>query len=75
MALTSVLEITQQLRVLDVAADTPLDLLPVTDDPALTGYLGCIVCYARVADMLLMPCRHLTLCEVLVDLLGIESWG
>lgn len=66
-ALISVLELTRRLRVLQVAEDGEdegLQPLPVQDDPALSVYAGCVVCYAEVADMLLMPCRHLTLCEV-----------
>lgn len=65
-ALISVLEITRRLRVLEAAADDDegLEPLPVPDEPALSVYSGCVVCYAAVADILLMPCRHLTLCEV-----------
>lgn len=66
-ALTSVLSITRQLRLLAVSANEPLELLeplPVGDDIALKIDVGCVVCYERVADMVLMPCRHLTLCEV-----------
>lgn len=65
-ALSSILEITQHIRVLAATASIPLEPLPVADDPALSVYLGCVVCYARVSDMLMMPCRHLTLCEVRV---------
>lgn len=74
-ALTSVLEITQFLRVLAVTEDRPLGPLPVTDDPELSVYSGCVVCYARVAEILLMPCRHLTLCEVRGALLANSCWG
>lgn len=66
-ALISVLELTRWLRVLQAAEDSEdegLEPLPVQDDPALSVYAGCVVCFAAVADMLLMPCRHLTLCEV-----------
>lgn len=66
-ALTSVLAITQQLRVLAVSANEPLEPLPAAHDDALSIYSGCVVCYSRLADMLLMPCRHLTLCEVCVE--------
>lgn len=63
-ALASVLTITQQLRILEVSANEPLNALLDAHDDALNVYSGCVVCYARVADMLMMPCRHLTLCEV-----------
>lgn len=66
-ALVSVLEITRCLRVIESAGDQVdegLQPLPLPDDPALCVYAGCVVCYAVVADMLLMPCHHLILCEV-----------
>lgn len=65
-ALGSLLAITRQLR---ICADDHLDPLPVADDVALRPDSGCVVCYTRVADMVLMPCWHLTLCEV-----GITVW-
>lgn len=74
-ALSSVLEMTQQLRVLAVMADTPLEPLPVPEDPELNVYLGCVVCYARVCDMLLMPCCHLALCEVCMPIHVVAGIG
>lgn len=65
-ALTSVLGITRQLRVLTVSANEPLESLPMADDADLKVDAGCIVCYERIADRVLMPCRHLTLCEVCI---------
>lgn len=65
-ALTSVLGITRQLRVLSVSANEPLESLPMAGDAELKVDAGCIVCYERIADRVLMPCRHLTLCEVCI---------
>lgn len=64
-ALDAFLAITRQLR---ICADEPLDPLPVADDVALRPDSGCIICYSRIADTVLMPCWHLTLCEVCISL-------
>lgn len=66
-ALSSVLEITQEMQLLAVQADGPLERLPVAVDPELSVDLGCVVCYARISNMLLMPCCHLALCDVCAD--------
>lgn len=66
-ALVSVMEITRRLRVLECAGertDDGIDPLLLPHDPELNVYAGCVVCFAAVADVLLMPCRHLMLCEV-----------
>lgn len=63
-ALKSVLTITRQIRVHSALVNDILDPLPVDDDVALRPDSGCVVCYERVADMVLMPCSHLTVCEV-----------
>lgn len=64
-ALNAFLAITRQLR---ICADEPLDPLPVADDVALRPDSGCVICYSRIADTVLMPCWHLTLCQVCIAL-------
>ncbi|KAL0634227.1 hypothetical protein Q9L58_006845 [Maublancomyces gigas] len=61
---TSFFTIIQQIRILEVCANEPLNPLPDAQDDTLKVDSGCVVCYERVADMLMIPCRHLTLCEV-----------
>lgn len=66
-ALISVLGIKRRLRVIEVSEDgndQGLEPMPVPEEPSLSVYSGCVVCYAAVSDILLVPCHHLTLCEV-----------
>lgn len=58
-ALTSLLAITRQLHI-------------VADVGSLQEG-GCVVCYARAADTVLVPCWHLALCEV--GLLSMSAMG
>lgn len=72
-ALVAVLELTKHVRRLDAAAgraDDGMRPLPLPDDPALSVNAACVVCYAAVADRLLMPCRHLALCAVCICVPG-----
>lgn len=62
--LTSVLTLTREARVQAALANESLEALPVAEDVALRPDSACVVCYARLAEMVLMPCWHLTLCEV-----------
>lgn len=71
-ALTSILTITREVRVHDSSVGEPLHPLPVADDVAFVVDSACIVCYARVADTLLVPCNHLMLCGVCVFSTEIE---
>lgn len=66
-ALTALLSITREVRVQAALANEPLEPLPVADDVALRPDSACIVCYARLADIVLLPCAHLTLCEVWIS--------
>lgn len=63
-ALSSVLEVTKEIRLLTLLAQKPLKRLSIVDDPELCVYLGCVVCYAAISEIMLMPCCHLALCEV-----------
>lgn len=71
-ALTSILTITREVRVHDTGVGKRLSALPVGDDVALVLDSSCIVCYARVADMVLVPCWHLILCGVCISSPHIE---
>lgn len=39
------------------------DGLPLTEDELMVD-AGCVVCCTDVVDVLLMPCRHMVVCEV-----------
>ncbi|KAL0636941.1 hypothetical protein Q9L58_004044 [Maublancomyces gigas] len=71
-ALTSILTITREVRVHDSGVGERLSALPVGDDLALVLDSACIVCYACVADTVLVPCWHLMLCAVCVSSSHIE---
>lgn len=71
-ALMSILTITREVRVHDSGIGGRLGALPVADDVALVLDSACIVCYARVADTVLVPCWHLMLCAVCVSSSRIE---
>lgn len=70
-AFVSVLEITRRLRALEASPDAGREEL---EEPSLNIYSGCSVCYAAVANVLLIPCAHLALCEVCVVLSVGEEW-
>lgn len=63
----TVLSITREVRLYAALANEPLEPLPVADDVALRPDSACIVCYARLTEILLLPCSHLTLCEVWIS--------
>lgn len=58
-ALTSILQIQKELRLIDA-----IDGSTVLPRPQLDGGGVCIICYETVADTLLLPCKHLVLCTV-----------
>lgn len=66
-ALTALLSITREIRVHAALANKTLENLPVADDVELRPDSACIVCYTRLAEIVLLPCSHLTLCEVWIS--------
>lgn len=66
-ALTSILALTREVRVHAALENEALEPLPVADDVALRPNSACVVCYVRLADMVLMPCWHLVLCWVWIN--------
>ncbi|KAL0631878.1 hypothetical protein Q9L58_009263 [Maublancomyces gigas] len=66
-ALTALLSITREVRVHAALANETLEHLPVADDVELRPDSACIVCYTRLAEIVLLPCSHLTLCEVWIS--------
>ncbi|KAF8419746.1 hypothetical protein EV426DRAFT_614644 [Tirmania nivea] len=45
----------------------------VDQDPNLMVYLGCVICYSKVAETVLLPCNHLILCVECCDDIGIKD--
>lgn len=37
---------------------------PISNNDGTKVDIGCIICYSRAADVLLLPCKHLVLCMV-----------
>lgn len=66
--LENVVDIHRQLRITSPRAGDEAEV----EDTKVES--GCIVCYSRIADTVLMPCKHLVLCDVSVRWDG-SGWG
>lgn len=66
-----ILKIQKNFRVIDARKGANIAIVqpPVSNTDDMKVDIGCIVCYSHVADVLLMPCKHLVLCMVCVSLL------
>lgn len=66
-----ILKIQKNLRAIDARKGGNIAIVqpPVSNTDDMKVDIGCIICYSHVADVLLMPCKHLVLCMVCVSLL------
>lgn len=71
-ALEIILKIQKNFQAVDARKGGNITIVqpPVSNTDDMKVDIGCIVCYSHVADVLLMPCKHLVLCMVCVSLLA-----
>lgn len=64
-----ILKIQKSFRVMDARRGDSIEILepPISSTDDMKVDIGCIICYSHVADVLLLPCKHLVLCMVCVS--------
>lgn len=69
-----IFKIQQNFRVIDARKGENITALepPISNTDDMKVDIGCIICYSQVADVLLLPCKHLVLCMVCVSLLTVR---